>query len=90
MNRFAILAAQLALLTLAGCAREQVRDLGGGRHSITACSDAGLTNPQVQAVHAADHYCGKYGQAAVVQRFEPESCPGAAASAAIAAEFTCR
>jgi hypothetical protein len=90
MRWFVILAAELALLTLTGCAREQVRDLGGGRHSVTACSEAGLTNPQVQAVHAADHYCGKYGQAAVVQRFEPESCPSAAASAAIAAEFICR
>jgi hypothetical protein len=90
MRWFAILAAELALLALAGCARDRVKDLGGGRHSITACSEAGLTNPQVQVVRAADNYCGKYGQAAVVQRFEPESCPSAAASAAIAAEFICR
>ena len=89
MRSFAILAAALAFLMLAGCAREQVRDLGGGRLSVTACSEAGLTNPQVQAIHAADSYCSKYGQAAVVQRFEPQSCPRTSA-AAIAAEFTCR
>jgi hypothetical protein len=79
----------LLLGALAGCAGEQVRDLGGGKHSVSACSDSGLTNPQVNAVRAADHYCGKFDQVSVVERFEPDTCPTPATSA-MAVVFTCR
>jgi hypothetical protein len=79
----------LVLSTLAGCAGSQVKDLGGGQHSISACSDSGLTNPQVKAVRAADNYCGKFDQVSVVDRFEPETCPKGA-TAATAVVFSCR
>ena len=74
---------------LAGCAGDQVKDLGGGKHSVSACSDSGLTNPQVNAVRAADHYCGRFDQAPVVERFEPDTCPTPATSA-MAVVFSCR
>ena len=77
------------LLMLAGCGSEPVKDLGGGHHSVSACSDAGVTNPQVRAVAAADRYCHKFGEAAVVDRFDEEVCsrPSTTATAAV---FTCR
>jgi hypothetical protein len=74
---------------LAGCAGDQVKDLGGGKHSVSACSESGLTNPQVQAVRAADNYCGKFDQVSVVERFEPDACPKPATSA-MAVVFSCR
>jgi hypothetical protein len=79
----------LLLWTLAGCAGGQVKDLGGGQHSVSACSESGLTNPQVNAVRAADQYCGKFDQMSVVERFEPDTCPKPATSA-LAVVFTCR
>lgn len=79
----------IVLLLLAGCAGEQTEDLGGGKYTVSACSDAGLTNPQVGAVRAADRYCGKFGEAAVVERFDEQSC-GKPATAATAVVFSCR
>ncbi|HYC09238.1 MAG TPA: hypothetical protein VEC10_06330 [Steroidobacteraceae bacterium] len=79
----------LVLGALAGCAGDQVKDLGAGKHSVSACSDSGLTNPQVNAVRAADHYCGKFDQVSVVERFEPDTCPTPATSA-MAVVFSCR
>jgi len=89
MRCVAIIAAEFALLTLAGCAGDPVKDLGGGRHSIIACSDLGVTNPQVKAVRGAQKYCERYGQMAVVQEFDSDSCPKEGTTA-VAAEFTCR
>jgi hypothetical protein len=86
---FAILQVLVAL-TMVGCSHSQVRDLGGGAHSITACSDAGVTNPQVLALHSADKYCAKFGQAAAVRKFDSTSCPSSTISSAISAEFTCK
>jgi len=83
-----IAGAAFALLTLAGCAASQVKDLGDGKRSISACSDAGLTNPQVKAVQAADGYCGHFGQVAVVDRFDEGSCGKQSTSATLI--FTCR
>jgi len=80
----------LVALTIVGCAHDQVRDLGGGTHSITACSDGGITNPQVTALRAADKYCAKFGQSAAVRKLDSKSCPDSAMSSAISAEFTCR
>jgi len=77
------------LLGAVGCAGDPVKDLGGGKHSVSACSDSGLTNPQVNAVRAADHYCGKFDQVSVVERFEPDTCPTPATSA-MAVVFRCR
>jgi hypothetical protein len=85
----AIVSTGLLLVVLAGCSGDQVRDLGGGKHSVSACSDSGLTNPQVNAVRAADHYCGKFDQVSVVERFEPDTCPTPATSA-MAVVFSCR
>ena len=85
----AIVSTGLLLAALAGCAGDQVRDLGGGKHSVSACSDSGLTNPQVNAVRAADHYCGKFDQVSVVERFEPDTCQTPATSA-MAVVFSCR
>ena len=80
----------LVALTIVGCAHDQVRDLGGGTHSITACSDAGVTNPQVMAVRAADKYCARFGQSAAVQKLDSKACPNSTMSSAISAEFTCK
>ncbi|HTT36330.1 MAG TPA: hypothetical protein VLV29_08660 [Steroidobacteraceae bacterium] len=85
----AVVSTGLLLGALAGCAGGQVKDLGGGKHSVSACSDSGLTNPQVNAVRAADHYCGKFDQVSVVERFEPDTCPTPATSA-MAVVFSCR
>jgi len=84
-----VIGAGLPLSMLTGCAGTKVKDLGDGQHSVSACSDSGLTNPQVTAVRAADNYCGKFGQVSVVERFEPDRCPTAATSAT-ALVFTCR
>jgi hypothetical protein len=89
MRWIAVIGAELVVLALAGCAGDQIKELGGGRHSVSACSDSGLTNPQVKAVQAADKYCGKFGQMAVVQKFDADSC-AKAATTAVTAEFTCR
>jgi len=90
-GRFVMSLISMALLLwmLAGCAGDQVKDLGDGKHSVSACSESGLTNPQVNAVRAADHYCGKFDQVSVVERFEPDTCPTPATSA-MAVVFTCR
>jgi hypothetical protein len=85
----AIITGAFLLCALAGCAGDQVKDLGGGKHSVSACSESGLTNPQVKAVRAADNYCGKFDQVSVVERFEPDTCPKPASSA-MAVVFTCR
>lgn len=79
----------IVLLTLAGCASDHVKDLGGGQHSITVCSDADLTNPQVKAAHAADKFCRKSGEAAVVDRLDDGSC-AKGATAATTVVFACR
>jgi len=83
------IAAAFLLATLAGCAGSPVKDLGGGKHSVSACSDSGLTNPQVNAVRAADDYCGKFNEVSVVDRFEPEAC-AKGSTAATAVIFSCR
>jgi hypothetical protein len=80
----------LVALAVLGCSHDQVRDLGGGTHSITACSEAGITNPQVLALRSADKYCAKFGQAAAVQGFNSTVCPSSTLSSAISAEFTCK
>lgn len=85
----AIVTAAFLLWAFAGCAGDQVKDLGSGKHSVSACSESGLTNPQVKAVRAADNYCGKFDQVSVVERFEPDTCPKPATSA-MAVVFTCR
>jgi hypothetical protein len=77
------------LLVLAGCGGDRVKDLGGGRHSVTACSEADLTNPQVKASQAADRFCRKSGQSAVVEKLDEVNCPTAAA-AATTVVFACR
>jgi len=77
------------LLALAGCAGDRVKDLGGGRHSVTVCSEADLTNPQVKAAQAADKFCRKSSQTAVVEKLDDVTCPTAAA-AAITVVFACR
>jgi len=84
-----VITATFLLWALGGCAGDQVKDLGGGQHSVSACSESGLTNPQVKAVRAADNYCGKFDQVSVVERFEPDTCPKPATSA-MAVVFTCR
>lgn len=63
------------LLLLSGCAGERVKDLGEGMHSVSACSDDGLINPQVAAAQAADRFCEKDGREAVVDTFETQACP---------------
>jgi hypothetical protein len=69
------------LLALGSCGGDPVKDLGGGKHSVTVCSDADLTNPQVKATQAADKFCRKSGEAAVVEKLDEVSCPKAAAAA---------
>jgi hypothetical protein len=78
-----------ALLVLAACGGDRVKDLGGGRHSVTVCSEANLTNPQVTASRAADRFCGKSGQTPVVERLDEVNCPTAPA-AATTVVFACR
>jgi hypothetical protein len=77
------------LLVLAGCGGERVKDLGGGRHSVTVCSEANLTNPQVKASQVADKFCLKSGESAVVEKLDEVTCPTAAA-AATTVVFACR
>ena len=77
------------LLVLAGCAGDRVKDLGGGTHSVTVCSDAGLTNPQVQASQAADRFCHKSGETAAVVKLDEVTCP-TAATVATTVVFACR
>ena len=77
------------LLALAACGGERVKDLGDGRHSVTVCSEANLTNPQVKASQVADRFCRKSGEAAVVEKMDDVTCPSAAA-AATAVVFACR
>jgi hypothetical protein len=77
------------LLVLAGCAGDRVKDLGGGTHSLTVCSDAGLTNPQVQASQAADRFCRKTGETAAVVKLDEVTCP-TAATVATTVVFACR
>jgi Tfp pilus assembly protein PilP len=63
------------LLILGGCAGERVKDLGGGIHSVTACSDDRISNSQVAATRAANNYCAKSGMEAVVDTFTEQDCP---------------
>jgi hypothetical protein len=63
------------LLMLGGCAGERVKGLGDGMHSVTACSDDHITNSQVAAIRAANQYCERTGQEAVVETFDDQTCP---------------
>jgi hypothetical protein len=79
----------LALMMLAACSGERVKNLGDGLHSINACSDDALINPQVTATKAADKYCEKSGQEAVVSTFDTQACPKSDTSATRVV-FACR
>jgi hypothetical protein len=63
------------LLTLTACSTQKVTNLGDGLHSVSACSEDALINPQVTATRAADKYCEKTGQEAVVTNFDTQACP---------------
>jgi hypothetical protein len=65
----------LPLLMLAACASEPVQNLGNGLHSVSACSADMITNSQVTATRAANQYCEKTGQEAVVDTFDDDKCP---------------
>ena len=77
------------LLALTGCAGEHVKNLGAGMHSVSACSDDRITNSQVVATRAANRYCEKSGQEAVVTNFDNETCPESEASTTRVV-FACR
>jgi hypothetical protein len=77
------------ILVLTGCAGERVKDLGEGRHSLTVCSEDGITNSQVAANRAADNYCAKSALEAVVESFDEQECPNSRASATRVV-FICR
>ena len=58
-------------VALAGCTHVPVQDLGAGRHALTAVSSsAGFSGSHEAAIEAANDYCGRSRQSAVIENFD--------------------
>ena len=86
-TRAALAAAAVLVL---GCAHETVRDLGDGRHALTAvASSGGYAGSHEQAVDEANEFCRHSQQTAVIERFEDSPTLGPLGEHTSSAVFTC-
>jgi hypothetical protein len=83
------LALSIAIVAVCGCAHNSVSDLGNGRHSVVDSSARGATYARAGALEAANAYCARYGQKAVVERFDDDRVPDAL-EASSSVVFRCR
>jgi hypothetical protein len=78
------------VLLLVGCAHVPVQDLGDGRHSLSAVSKSGgYEGARAEAADAADEYCERSGQQAVIESFEDKPAADLEAEHSSAVIFSC-
>jgi hypothetical protein len=79
-----------AVFLLAGCAHVEVRDLGDGRHALTAVSPSGgFAGSHEEAVERANEYCAKSRQRVAIERFEDQPGVGPRGEHTSSLVFTC-
>jgi hypothetical protein len=79
-----------AVLLLAGCAHVEVRDLGDGRHALTAVSPSGgFAGSHEEAVERANDFCAKPHQRVAIERFEDQPGVGPRGEHTSSLVFTC-
>lgn len=85
--RFAV---TVAVALMLGCAHVAVRDLGEGRHALTAvASSGGYAGSHEEAVERANEFCGYSRQTAVIERFDDSPAIGSQGEHTSSAVFTC-
>jgi hypothetical protein len=83
-------AVTVAVALMLGCAHVAVRDLGEGRHTLTAvASSGGYAGSHEEAVEQANEFCGHSRQTAVIERFEDSPTIGSQGEHTSSAVFTC-
>ncbi len=83
-------AAAVAVSLVLGCTHVDVRDIGYGRHSLTAvASSGGYAGSHEEAIEEANAFCGHSGQTAVIDRFEDSPALGPLGEHTSSAVFTC-
>ena len=71
----AVLAAVVAVL--AGCTHVPVQDMNNGQHSLSAtASSGGFDGSREEAIEAANDFCHRSGQQAVIDGFYDKSALG--------------
>ena len=73
-----------------GCAQVAVRDLGEGRHALTAVSSSGgYHGSHEEAIEEANEFCAHSRQRAVIDHFEDSPAIGSQGEHTSDAVFTC-
>jgi hypothetical protein len=73
-----------------GCAHSTVRDLGDGRHALTAvASSGGYAGSHEEAVEEANEFCRHSRQTAVIDRFDDSPVLGPLGEHTSSTVFTC-
>jgi hypothetical protein len=80
----------VAVSLLLACTHPAVRDLGNGRHSLTAVAPSGgYAGSHEEAVERANEFCGRARQTAVIESFADSPGIGALGEHTSSAVFTC-
>ena len=80
----------VAVALMMDCAHVAVRDLGEGRHALTAvASSGGYAGSHEEAVEEANEFCRRSRQTAVIERFEDSPAIGPQGEHTSNAVFTC-
>src|ERR1700741_2256361 len=80
----------VAVALMLGCAHVAVRDLGVGRHALTAVAPSGAyAGSHGEAVEEANEFCGRSRQTAVIERFEDSPTLGPLGEHTGTAVFAC-
>jgi hypothetical protein len=77
-------------VALAGCTHVKVQELGAGRHALAAVSpSAGFSGSHEAAIEAANDYCGRSRQRALIESFEDQPGVGPLGEHTSRIVFTC-
>ena len=81
-----------SMLGLAGCAHtSHVRDLGDGKHSVTASANlGGYTGSREETIAQANDFCGKSRQMASIESFEDQPGVSPKGEQTSTLTFTCQ
>ena len=81
-----------SMLGLAGCAHtSHVRDLGDGKHSVTASANlGGYTGSREETIAHANDFCAKSGQVAAIENFEDKPGVSPKGEQTSTLTFTCQ